>query len=101
MERGPGVRCRAIAFRRGRAVTKDRWGPASEGEKRERGAGAGELGCAAAARARGRGDWAGPLAGLVASRCFFFETFLFFFSGFIIELENKGFGLGLFYRKII
>ena len=33
VERGPGVRCRAIAFRRGRAVTKDRWGPATVRER--------------------------------------------------------------------
>ena len=58
---------------------KDDGGSHLPERERERGAG---LGCA-----RGGGDWAGPLAGLVASRAafffFFLKTFLFFFFWFL------------------
>ena len=81
-------------------VTKDRGGTGrSEREKRGRAG----LGCCAAGCSRAVvGDWAGPLAGLVASRAgfslFFFETFSFSFLVFCRVRKRKVFGVILLWN---
>ena len=84
------------------AVTMDAAGSTCQRERRE-GSGRGLAGLLRAARRAVVGDWAGPLAGLVASRAgfslFFLKPFPFSFLVFE-ELEKKGFRLGIFMKII-